>query len=83
MFASARRLNTPLIWLLLLRIPGQTSLAAGHGVNRFLDLGNGIVADLIQSHVRDVRHLVGWHNAVDDRGSIDRERFVQSEGPVV
>jgi Lumazine binding domain len=74
---SAEDRHRPLIWLLILRIPGPTQLTAGYRVDRFLDLGDGIVSDLVQLYMRHVRHLVGWHNAVDDRRAIDAERFVQ------
>jgi hypothetical protein len=55
--------------------PEPIQLTAGYHLDRFLDLGDGIVSDLVQLHVRDVRHLVGWYNAVDDRGSVGGERF--------
>src|SRR5580704_6751293 len=74
---SAEHRHRPLIWLLILWIPGRTQLTAGYRVDRFLDLGDGIVSDLVQLYVRHVRHLVSWHNAVDDRRGIDAERFAQ------
>jgi hypothetical protein len=54
-------------------------LIKGEPAARFLDLGDGMVADLTQFHMRDVRHLVRRHDAVDDRGSVDCERLTPAQ----
>ena len=46
-------------------------------MNGLLDLGNRVVADLIQFDMRQVRHLVRRDHAVDDRGTIDSESLIQ------
>src|ERR1700730_1130238 len=51
----------------------QGALGSGDCDHRFLDLRDGIVADLVQVEMRKVGHLVGRHDAIDDRGPVDRE----------
>ena len=40
-------------------------LWSGHRDQRFLDLCHRIIADLIELEMREVRHLVGCHDAID------------------
>jgi len=48
---------------------------AGDGEHGFLDLGHGVMPDLLELDMRHVRHLVSRHHGVDDGRSVDRQRF--------
>src|ERR1700719_3985771 len=50
-----------------------SSLPAGDGEHGFLDLGHGIMSDLLEFDMRYVWHLVGGYDGVDDRRAIDGE----------
>src|ERR1700694_2552977 len=52
-------------------------LSASDGENGFLDLGHGVMPDLLELDMRHVRHLVGDHNGIDNRRSIDGKGFAQ------
>src|SRR5258705_13626890 len=50
---------------------------AGDGENGFLDLGHGVMADLLEIDMRHVRHLVGDDHGVNDGRAVDGKRFAQ------
>jgi hypothetical protein len=48
-----------------------TPLPAGDGENGFLDLGHRVMSDLLELDMRHVRHLVRYHDGVDDSRPVD------------
>src|SRR6516225_6470668 len=51
----------------------ERALSSGDRDHGFLDLRDGIVAGQVELDMRNVGHLVGRNDAIDDRGPIDRE----------
>ena len=50
--------------------------ASGYRDDRFLDLRYRVVTKLLKLEMREVGHLVGSHDAIDDRRPIGLERLV-------
>jgi hypothetical protein len=48
-------------------------LSPGDGENGLLDLGDGVMSDLLELDMRHVRHLVGDHDGIDNRWAIGGE----------
>src|SRR3990170_4331569 len=49
---------------------------AGDGEHCFLDLGDGVVSDLLQLDMRHIWHLVGGDNDIDDGRAVNGKRIV-------
>ena len=52
-------------------------LRPGYREHRFFDLRDGIIPDLIELEMREVGHLVGSHDAIDDRRAVNFERRLE------